>query len=190
MSRRSRRSGTAESPIQISATPRRAPSAGLNGQNRSVCRKSRLARLLNLEKLGGRTRARTWDPMIKSHLLYQLSYAPGLGPEKAFARGRRLAKRFPDVQQSRGSFPGLWPRPGRAKSRWISAASARVPDRLGKPVLRAAPGRPDPVRHPGRTGCGQDRGPGRHRHDPGPCHAPYGGAASPRRGLRTGDPCR
>jgi hypothetical protein len=23
-----------------------------------------------LEKLGGRTRARTWDPMIKSHLLY------------------------------------------------------------------------------------------------------------------------
>ena len=25
----------------------------------------------------GRTRARTWDPMIKSHLLYQLSYAPG-----------------------------------------------------------------------------------------------------------------
>ena len=30
-----------------------------------------------LEGLGGRTRARTWDPMIKSHLLYQLSYAPG-----------------------------------------------------------------------------------------------------------------
>ena len=26
---------------------------------------------------GGRTRARTWDPMIKSYLLYQLSYAPG-----------------------------------------------------------------------------------------------------------------
>ena len=27
-----------------------------------------------LEKLGGRTRARTWDPLIKSQLLYQLSY--------------------------------------------------------------------------------------------------------------------
>jgi hypothetical protein len=27
---------------------------------------------------GGRTRARTWDPLIKSQLLYQLSYAPGL----------------------------------------------------------------------------------------------------------------
>jgi hypothetical protein len=26
--------------------------------------------------LGGRTRARTWDPLIKSQLLYQLSYAP------------------------------------------------------------------------------------------------------------------
>ena len=24
---------------------------------------------------GGRTRARTWDPLIKSQLLYQLSYA-------------------------------------------------------------------------------------------------------------------
>ena len=34
-----------------------------------------------LRKLGGRTRARTWDPMIKSHLLYQLSYAPGTCPE-------------------------------------------------------------------------------------------------------------
>jgi hypothetical protein len=26
-------------------------------------------------KGGGRTRARTWDPLIKSQLLYQLSYA-------------------------------------------------------------------------------------------------------------------
>jgi hypothetical protein len=28
------------------------------------------------EFIGGRTRARTWDPLIKSQLLYQLSYAP------------------------------------------------------------------------------------------------------------------
>ena len=28
---------------------------------------------------GGRTRARTWDPLIKSQLLYQLSYAPVAG---------------------------------------------------------------------------------------------------------------
>ena len=30
------------------------------------------------EDSGGRTRARTWDPLIKSQLLYQLSYAPEL----------------------------------------------------------------------------------------------------------------
>ena len=29
---------------------------------------------------GGRTRTRTWDPLIKSQLLYQLSYAPGNRP--------------------------------------------------------------------------------------------------------------
>jgi hypothetical protein len=28
------------------------------------------------EKIGGRTRTRTLDPLIKSQLLYQLSYAP------------------------------------------------------------------------------------------------------------------
>ena len=45
--------------------------------------------------------------MIKSHLLYQLSYAPGTWPRKAFARGRRLAKRPPDVQQTGGVFPAI-----------------------------------------------------------------------------------
>ena len=29
---------------------------------------------------GGRTRTRTWDPLIKSQLLYQLSYAPKMPP--------------------------------------------------------------------------------------------------------------
>ncbi len=143
-----------------------------------------------LEKLGGRTRARTWDPMIKSHLLYQLSYAPGLGPEKAFARGRRLAKRFPDVQQTGGSFPDLWRNPGKAKSRRIPAASAHVWDRPGKPVLRAAQDPLGPARDRGRSGCGHSRGrgPGRHRHrrDSGRNR----GAASPRHGRRTGGPFR
>ncbi len=36
---------------------------------------------------GGRTRARTWDPLIKSQLLYQLSYAPGL-PSAGSPAGR------------------------------------------------------------------------------------------------------
>jgi hypothetical protein len=40
-----------------------------------------------LERLGGRTRARTWDPMIKSHLLYQLSYAPGSWSGEALQEG-------------------------------------------------------------------------------------------------------
>src|SRR3984957_7279253 len=57
-----------------------------------------------LDLLGGRTRARTWDPLIKSQLLYQLSYAPGTSPETATARGRRLAKRPRDVQQTCGLF--------------------------------------------------------------------------------------
>src|SRR6266436_8440909 len=54
---------------------------------------------------GGRTRARTWDPMIKSHLLYQLSYAPGTSPEILGSGRRRLAKRTGDVQQRSGAFP-------------------------------------------------------------------------------------
>jgi hypothetical protein len=52
--------------------------------------------------------------MIKSHLLYQLSYAPGPAG-KAFARGRRLAKRFPDVQQTDACIHGSSMQPGKAK---------------------------------------------------------------------------
>src|SRR5262245_63855084 len=42
---------------------------------------------------GGRTRARTWDPLIKSQLLYQLSYAPEYGPppEKGAAIASRVS---------------------------------------------------------------------------------------------------
>ena len=29
-----------------------------------------------IDFIGGRTRTRTWDPLIKSQLLYHLSYAP------------------------------------------------------------------------------------------------------------------
>jgi hypothetical protein len=60
--------------------------------------------------------------MIKSHLLYQLSYAPGTCPEKAFARGRRLAKRFGDVQQTEGVFPALDTGPKYRKNRRNPAA--------------------------------------------------------------------
>jgi hypothetical protein len=36
--------------------------------------------------IGGRSRARTYDPLIKSQLLYQLSYAPAPSL-KGFLRG-------------------------------------------------------------------------------------------------------
>ena len=51
--------------------------------------------------LGGRTRTRTWDPLIKSQLLYHLSYAPrwrawdGVRREAAL-----LAEGFRHVQKS------------------------------------------------------------------------------------------
>ena len=44
---------------------------------------------------GGRTRTRTWDPLIKSQLLYQLSYAPGSPVRETRASGRPVAKRRP-----------------------------------------------------------------------------------------------
>jgi hypothetical protein len=53
---------------------------------------------LNFNRLnGGRTRTRTWDPLIKSQLLYQLSYAPGL-LRLVIAKRRGLAKAIATVQ--------------------------------------------------------------------------------------------
>ncbi len=59
---------------------------------------------LNLFRLfdGGRTRARTLDPLIKSQLLYQLSYAPIelAGPRSVRARHvakpRKAVQRYPE----------------------------------------------------------------------------------------------
>src|SRR6202790_4623193 len=53
---------------------------------------------------GGRTRARTWDPMIKSHLLYQLSYAPGTGPESLRKRAS-FSKATLRCPANAGGFP-------------------------------------------------------------------------------------
>ena len=56
-----------------------------------------------IEKTGGRTRARTWDPLIKSQLLYQLSYAPAqkrasnikdIRREPRLGHSRPISKRF------------------------------------------------------------------------------------------------
>jgi hypothetical protein len=53
----------------------------------------------NFGEFGGRTRTRTWDPLIKSQLLYQLSYAPGMPPAKAPQGLGPVAKRVPTVQR-------------------------------------------------------------------------------------------
>jgi hypothetical protein len=47
---------------------------------------------------GGRTRTRTWDPLIKSQLLYQLSYAPARGK----AQHRPFSKMHGHLQRCLG----------------------------------------------------------------------------------------
>src|SRR5262249_43003043 len=74
------------------------------------------------EKLGGRTRARTWDPLIKSQLLYQLSYAPDACNRESFRKAGRLAKRPGDVQQRGRIFPLFVRLRARRKGRGIPAA--------------------------------------------------------------------
>jgi hypothetical protein len=60
---------------------------------------------------GGRTRARTWDPLIKSQLLYQLSYAPGTGPEKTRYKRASFSKATLRCPANLWDFPG----PGRPR---------------------------------------------------------------------------
>src|SRR2546423_9879906 len=66
---------------------------------------------------GGRTRTRTLDPLIKSQLLYQLSYAPGC---RASAQaGRAVAK--PNIGVQNGlcttKHAALWSAPIRGAAR-------------------------------------------------------------------------
>jgi hypothetical protein len=75
--------------------------------------------------LGGRTRARTWDPLIKSQLLYQLSYAPGTGPEGLRKRAS-FSKATPRCPANRGRFSQPLRRPWHGKSRQIPAAFSMI----------------------------------------------------------------
>jgi hypothetical protein len=67
------------------------------------------------ESNGGRTRTRTWDPLIKSQLLYQLSYAPepgtdvlaGKGPEGRGYRALACPAQAPLIASQTWGF-GLW----------------------------------------------------------------------------------
>src|SRR5258708_9365599 len=91
-----------------------------------------------LKKLGGRTRARTWDTMIKSHLLYQLSYAPGTGPESLRKRAS-FSKATPRCPAKRRGFPGRRRGSKMRKSRWNPAA---LPDVSIGRVFAARAARP------------------------------------------------
>ena len=79
-----------------------------------------------LDFAGGRTRTRTWDPLIKSQLLYQLSYAPenaarpkGPGP---------VAKRVPTVQ---GRSEGSWDNPS-ARPKMAEGLSGAGSNRISR----------------------------------------------------------
>lgn len=107
-------------------------------------------------KDGGRTRARTWDPLIKSQLLYQLSYAP----ERRLVPCEvgRLAKRSGSGKRCNEGFSTV-PRKRKAAGfqRLLQGQSSQNPV-----PFRAGP------RDPGR---GRRRG--RNGHDgSAPCRAP------------------
>src|SRR5664279_103323 len=120
---------------------------------------------------GGRTRARTWDPLIKSQLLYQLSYAPGLPSAGEAPSGDvRLAKADRGVQPRKtgirtkdicnekppgepGGFSGMQPK---ARVRRFTAAADRHWAPWGR--LHVRPGH-DASSHP----CRDDHA-GRVRH--------------------------
>ena|GEM_PF-6569738 len=70
------------------------------------------------ENNGGRNRARTCDPLIKSQLLYQLSYAPVASATK----GRKIRRLLPGARDLRtGSFGHL---KGPAFKAWIAGDAA------------------------------------------------------------------
>src|SRR5690606_26082681 len=54
---------------------------------------SELSRPEVMEEFGGRTRTRTWDPLIKSQLLYRLSYAPPQGDGRIAKRAAFVERR-------------------------------------------------------------------------------------------------
>src|SRR5258708_7137179 len=83
------------------------------------------------EMIGGRTRARTWDPLIKSQLLYQLSYAPGLPLTGGPPSGVRLAK----------AGGGVQPRGPSLTTRTAQEKTPRRTPRLVRPYL-SRPGGP------------------------------------------------
>jgi hypothetical protein len=77
---------------------RRTPRCTHKKTKRDDCRRLQIAanyQTISTTWIGGRTRTRTLDPLIKSQLLYQLSYAPPAAHEtpSTARRGRAIATR-------------------------------------------------------------------------------------------------
>jgi hypothetical protein len=79
---------------------------------------------------GGHTRTRTWDPLIKSQLLYQLSYPPGPWRRPAHA-GVVYQVNVPGTVEQHPNWRRRWPLPleqlvNDQRLRRIAAALARA----------------------------------------------------------------
>ncbi len=149
--------------------------------------------------VGGRTRTRTLDPLIKSQLLYQLSYAPGSTGGSAAKPGclskgrwtlsswRAPASRGNPKKKCRAGRPKKKP-PGVGPGGWAAARGSRVGERVNEPQPTS--------RGPLNPGWDRRRGPGpmpgpRKREPrwwcqpPMPCRSDRGGAS--RGGRRRSD---
>src|SRR5882757_9683944 len=77
-----------------------------------------------IDLFGGRTRTRTWDPLLKSQLLYQLSYAPeNAAPPKGPGP---VAKRVPTVQGRPRRDHGTIPSRSPERRRYTRAAEGSI----------------------------------------------------------------
>src|SRR3954452_2995242 len=87
------------------------------------------------DRNGGRTRARTWDPLIKSQLLYQLSYASKsdfepvrrTGGSETAAIKQRLVAKAPSRDASAGLQP---PQPPRESARFRRSIAISTPRQI------------------------------------------------------------
>ena len=79
-----------------------------------------------LTKLGGCGRDRTYDPLIKSQLLYRLSYAPAPATHVRLGRGARTIGEIIDEARRQPSARMVIAAGGRARSTWAPLASSSM----------------------------------------------------------------
>jgi hypothetical protein len=128
----------------LTASSRATQSSAFCGNSPKTTTKASLSalRVYRYDLIGGRTRARTLDPLIKSQLLYQLSYAPvrvsrtrrGITNEPASVqpRSENFAPRCDDFTSRRLHVTASRPAPARP-------GPPRPPPPPAPPRARAAP---------------------------------------------------